>query len=1064
MKAAGIVGTSWSQTGTGKAFTPLTIRNCLNTGNVIYTVDTTSGSGAGLGGIYGGDRGYTDVTVEYCLNTGIVETNQKNGTGAIVGNISQNTTIDSVKTYSTADITNCYGTPNTISTRTDGRIFGYNNANCTVTQTDNVTIEKENIFGLGAQLLTNLDFVKDAEETIWAARRGQIPAPAGLVADSDKLNVRFGKADTDIADGATGDNAEDPYIIENVEELYGFAILSRTDTFAGKYIKLSDDIDVNPGESAEEWEKGTAASLPWYSIGTSSKSFAGHFNGNGKIISGIYMNQDNSYLGLFAATETGSTIANLRLTNSYFNYTGNGNVYMGSIVGDLRGDMTEVYSDAIIHSNGQYTGGLVAVVNETSAENADEVHITNCWYDGQITSSKRYIGGLVATVKQGSVTIENSLNTCVINNTYSGGHAFVGGICGRVEGQAVVNAIDCIASGKITDACGGLSVKSVVGYVAGATASDEVTSGSTVNFTNVFATKDTYGRALPNKQSQKLADDGVTVITYPGVSNGTIVRTHKADRLIGYCTEEVADGAIAPSLDFTSDWIIRTSDVPVPACFADLVASVTVADGSTLDTTLNAQIGLDSLGLSVAHAVNMGEGNYVLKTTVDDTTYNSYLTNLESSLGFGEPVANNSAGAGADGVHSVSYKKQNPDWVLTLTYVETTDVLTISINTDTDSLSDNLVYNRDVEDENYTVSGDVRLSMLQIDASSEEYSVEGGYFYGNSFVIQLPNGHFIINDGGEKDEFVELAAYLKKQALNAGFDKVYVDAWIVSHQHGDHFDIIKAVVDAAEDPEKNAQYVDAKKDIYVDAFYISEPNAKTLALGDLDGDVDKQYYGMTLFTKENGEQSDIYRMHTGQRYYFHDFIMDVIQAQEQIPYDTYAKKSAGLEEKDFNTASSVVLFTTSNNQKIFIGGDANYVNMQYIMDSYGANPTTLSNIDVFVALHHGKNTSMKLESYDHSGLFQDTEPEPDNSFTDYLITNSNNTEQQFDVVLFPCSVIYDVNDEGVNVDALHDVKYAFPQAGEANVYLLGFAKNKQYYHYGNGTKEMILSPTGISIQ
>ena len=255
----------------------------------------------------------------------------------------------------------------------------------------------------------------------------------------------------------------------------------------------------------------------------------------------------------------------------------------------------------------------------------------------------------------------------------------------------------------------------------------------------------------------------------------------------------------------------------------------------------------------------------------------------------------------------------------------------------------------------------------------------------------------------------------------------------------------------------------------MDAFYLSEPNSKTLALtSGLNGDVDKQYYGMTLFTKENGEQSDIYRMHTGQRYFFHGLTMDVIQAQEQISYSDYAKRSATNDEKDFNTASTVVLFTTANNQKIFIGADANYVNMQYIMDSYGENPTTLSNIDVFVALHHGKNTSMKLDAqYDREGqlgILGKPEPDPDNRFTDYLINNSKNEEKQFDVVLFPCSVIYDVNGEGKNVDALHDVKYAFPQAGEANEYLLGFAKNKQYYHYGNGTKVVTLSSKGISVK
>lgn len=1101
----------------------VTIENCLYTGDIMFSYASSSVSAnpnARVGGICGADY-YKDSTskssiqISDTISAGTIE-------GTLVANI-DSPKLNGVSTVfghargKNSSCTNVYTTTTTrkyfeatdttkVENNTHGAaIYNSNDASDDEKFDINVSYVRENLFGLGAQVLTVLDFEQNEKETIWAARRGQLPAPAELVAESDTLNIRVGKADTSWLNDEinNGSSEQTPYILKDVEDIYGFAIHSKTHNFAEEYIRLSDDIeeiDVNLGEFAEDWENGTASSLPWYSIGTSSKRFAGHFDGNDKTISGIYMNQDENYLGLFAATETGSTITNLRLTNSYFNYTGNGTANMGSIVGDLRGDMTEVYSDAIINSNGEHTGGLVAVINETSTDESYEVDINNCWYNGKINSSKRYVGGLVATVKSGSVNIENSLNTCVLNSTYSDSenkHAFVGGLCGRVEGRAVVDITDCIASGQITDACGGLSVRSTVGYIDGAEASADVTSGSTVNFVDVFATKDAYGRALPNKKAQVNqkdeygndildAEKNPIISHYPGVYTGTVIRTHKDDRLIGYCTEEVGDGEIVPSLDFATAWTVRTSGVPVPSCFAELelVKPVEVAEGSTLEATLNAQVGLDYLNtelgltgeaaLTLIDAINMGEGNYVLdlkkeEVTVEVTQYNQYINKLQNELEINELVVKNDEnnGAGADGVHSVSLMKRNPDWVLTLTYVETTKGLTISINTDSTSLSDNLVFSKVVEDENYLATGNITLTMLQLNESKGEYAEEAGYYYGNSFVLQLPNGHFIINDGGEKEEFVELAAHLKNQALNAGLDKVYVDAWIVSHQHGDHFDIIKAVVDAIEDPENNKQYIDAKKDIYVDAFYISEPNAKTLALGNLDGDVDKQYYGMTLFAKENGEQSDIYRMHTGQRYYFHGVIMDVIQAQEQIPYDTYAKKSAGLEEKDFNTASTVVLFTTSNNQKIFIGGDANYVNMQYIMDSYGANPTTLSNIDVFVALHHGKNTSMKLDAdYDHDKILGiiDNEPAPDNSFTDYLITNSNNTEQQFDVVLFPCSVIYDVNDEGKNVDALHDVSYAFPQAGEANVYLLEFAKDKQYYHYGNGTKEVILSSTGISIQ
>lgn len=58
---------------------------------------------------------------------------------------------------------------------------------------------------------------------------------------------------------------------------------------------------------------------------------------------------------------------------------------------------------------------------------------------------------------------------------------------------------------------------------------------------------------------------------------------------------------------------------------------------------------------------------------------------------------------------------------------------------------------------------------------------------GMSYVIQLSNGHFIIIDGGYNtpDEAENLYKHLKAQ-LPAG-EKPVIDAWFISHLHGDHY-------------------------------------------------------------------------------------------------------------------------------------------------------------------------------------------------------------------------------------------------------------------------------------
>ena len=96
-------------------------------------------------------------------------------------------------------------------------------------------------------------------------------------------------------------NETDPYIIKTAGQLA--RLINDTDT-AGKYYKLSNDITVN--------EKLTDSALPWYSVAVENGTdavkgavFAGHFDGNGHTVSGLYFKgnaTDNTYwyaAGLF---------------------------------------------------------------------------------------------------------------------------------------------------------------------------------------------------------------------------------------------------------------------------------------------------------------------------------------------------------------------------------------------------------------------------------------------------------------------------------------------------------------------------------------------------------------------------------------------------------------------------------------------------------------------------------------------------------------------------------------------------------------------------------------------
>ena len=120
-------------------------------------------------------------------------------------------------------------------------------------------------------------------------------------------------------------------------------------------------------------------------------------------------------------------------------------------------------------------------------------------------------------------------------------------------------------------------------------------------------------------------------------------------------------------------------------------------------------------------------------------------------------------------------------------------------------------------------------------------------------------------------------------------------------------------------------------------------------------------------------------------------------------------------------STNCVYTLKSSGKKILLGGDSTVINMQYMMKAYGKNyetynqssqqyggtSKTLSNINVFVAYHHGKNVicTFKADRYDwYVGKGVAT-----NEWADYLLKNTNNASDfKFDTVLFPYKEVFDM--------------------------------------------------------
>ena len=183
------------------------------------------------------------------------------------------------------------------------------------------------------------------------------------------------------------------FTITTATQLAGLArLVNGGNTMSGRTITLGSNIVLNNTANWQNW----ATSAPdtansWTPIGdnsTTSSQFAGTFDGNGYVVSGIYINRTgtttiNSYQGLFGYISSGGTIKNIGITESYVR----GYDYVGGLVGYFYSNtITNSYTTGNV-SGRNYIGGMVGY-NYSNG-------IRNSYATGSVTGTGSNIGGLV---------------------------------------------------------------------------------------------------------------------------------------------------------------------------------------------------------------------------------------------------------------------------------------------------------------------------------------------------------------------------------------------------------------------------------------------------------------------------------------------------------------------------------------------------------------------------------------------------------------------------------------------------------------------------------------------
>jgi hypothetical protein len=273
----------------------------------------------------------------------------------------------------------------------------------------------------------------------------------------------------------------DTFFISTADELAGLAQVVNDNKFLFKTAILTADIDLSA------YGKGWNGGKGWIPIGESygDAPFVGTFDGNGKIVSGLYINdaeRDNAGLFGSISEHSDAIVKNLGVVNvEIFGRDG-----VGGVSGDVTyGGVINCYTTGTINGNWG-VGGVVGVTGHG--------RVGNC-YSSATVSGGSDVGGVV-----GYVGGSSSIGTCYSLGAVSGDDN-VGGVAGivatsdgignKVSNCAALNLSVTAASGRAGRVIGNNGVANDRANVAfagmGGTFDSVVSNGAGISLPYILA-------------------------------------------------------------------------------------------------------------------------------------------------------------------------------------------------------------------------------------------------------------------------------------------------------------------------------------------------------------------------------------------------------------------------------------------------------------------------------------------------------------------------------------------------------------------------------------------------
>ncbi|MEO1853798.1 GLUG motif-containing protein [Chromohalobacter sp.] len=310
-------------------------------------------------------------------------------------------------------------------------------------------------------------------------------------ADVDGYQVALPRLDgvTPVADRVTdtlfqrgSGTSSDPYILTGWQQLQN--VNFNDDVLGGgHHFALVNDLDSGTAGYADLAGENANGGKGWDPIGDDGAPFTGTFDGLERVISDLTINRGSEdYVGLFGTATDSSVIRNVGLPGSSVT----GNDYVGGLVGNNDGSITNAYVTGTVRGAGTYNvGGLVG---------RNHGSITNAYATGTVKGGEQ-VGGLVGINWD---SIANAYASSVVT-----GDQYVGGLVGYSFNGDIANVY---ATGAVTGQEGvgglvGINWDSIANaYATGAVTGNQdvggLVGGGTSPSASYYATTDADGNAI----------------------------------------------------------------------------------------------------------------------------------------------------------------------------------------------------------------------------------------------------------------------------------------------------------------------------------------------------------------------------------------------------------------------------------------------------------------------------------------------------------------------------------------------------------------------------------------